>query len=248
MRILFFDIETSPIGAWTWGLFEQDIPLHHIFQDSFIICAAWQWNDQKKIHSVSLLDDLGRFNKDYTDDYHVVKEIHRQIQSADVIVGHNVKHFDWKRFMGRVIFHKLPPLNIPAMVDTLTEARKYGFTSNKLDYLGRHLGVDRKLGKESGLWPRAATGDKAAIKKMVIYNKGDIPPLVGLYKRLRPYMTTHPNYNLYTNSMCCPKCESASFQKRGYRRTAVSIFQRYQCNDCHGWFESTASIKRVKVK
>lgn len=248
MRIVFYDIETSPLIACTWGLWDQTIPTSSILQDTFIICAAWQVHGQSKIYSVSVLDDRPRFKKDHTDDYHVVKALHRLFSTADVIVGHNANQFDWKRFMGRVIYHKLPPLNIPQMVDTLKEARKYGFTSNKLDYLGKHLKVDQKLGKETGLWPKAAQGDKAAIKKMLVYNRGDIPPLVGLYERLRPYMTTHPNFNLFSNAICCPRCESNSFQRRGYRRTAVSMFQRYQCNECLGWFESTAAIKRVRIK
>ena len=248
MKIALYDIETAPLISCHFGLWDQTIPTSSILQDTFIICAAWQILGKKKIHSVSVLDDPERFKADHTDDYHVVKALHNLFSSCDVIVGHNANNFDWKRFMGRVIYHKLPPLNIPAMVDTLKEARKYGFTSNKLDYLGKHLGVDQKLGKETGLWPKAAQGDKAAIRKMLKYNKGDIPPLRGLYERFRPYMTNHPNYNLYGNSMCCPKCDSKEFQKRGYRRTAVSMFQRFQCNKCDGWFESTVSIKRVKVK
>jgi hypothetical protein len=245
---LLYDIETSPLIAATFGLWEQNIPHTNIIQDTFIICAAWQWHGKKRVESVSVLDDPKRFKKDHTDDYHVVKTLHGLIQQADVIVGHYANSFDWKRFMARVVYHKLPPLNIPVMIDTVKEVKRFSFTSNKLDYLGAHLGVERKLAKDTGLWLGAARGEADKIKKMVVYNRGDLPPLAGLYDRLRPYMTNHPNHNLFTNGHCCRNCGSESFQKRGYRRTAVSVFQRYQCNDCHAWFESKHSIKRASFK
>lgn len=248
MKILFYDIEVAPIIGATWGLYEQNLRYENVIQDSFIICASWQWDDHKRIHSASVLDDPKRWVADHADDYHVIKKLREVIGLADVIVGHNANNFDWKRFMARVVKHRLPPVSVPIMIDTLREARKFKFTSNKLDDLCRHLGLERKMKVNPEIWLKAAQGDYKAIKSMVAYNKDDIPPLITLYKRLRPYMTSHPNYNLHTNAPCCPKCGSSEYQSRGFYRTNVSVFRRYQCNDCAAWFRSGVSIKRSNLR
>lgn len=249
MRCLFLDIETSPLLLAAFGIYDQHrIPYDHVFQESFMICAAWQWLDEKRISSVSIIDDVPRWAKDHTDDYHVVKSLYDQIVMADVVIGHNIKQFDMKKFMGRVVYHKLPPFNPPQMVDTLKEARKCKFTSHKLGDLGKYLKLGNKLETEKGLWLRAAQGDARAIKAMVKYNRGDIPPLVKLYERLRPYMVRHPNRNLFSDVACCPKCGHTKYQQRGWTYTAVSQYRKYQCLGCHGWFSGATLGKRVLLK
>lgn len=250
MHVLFFDTETAPIITATYALYDVSIPYTNVLQDWFFICAAWSWNESEKLYSTSLLDDPKRFIKDHTDDYAVVKRLHDAISEADVVVAHNLHGFDYKRLEARIIFHKLPPLKRPLMVDTLKEARKFGFTSKKLDSLAKQLGLRRKEQVEKDLFVKASQGDVKAIRGLIRYNKNDIPPLKDLYLRLRPYMQNHPNGNLFRGKDidCCPKCNSTDFQARGFIYTATTKKPRYSCKDCQSWFCSTKSIKRVRVK
>ena len=49
-KILFLDIETSYSIMASWGLFPKFIPHENIIQEWHIICAAWKWRGQKKVH------------------------------------------------------------------------------------------------------------------------------------------------------------------------------------------------------
>lgn len=256
MKILIFDIETSPIIAPTFSLFNKNPTSHeHIIQDWFMYSVAWKFLGKKKIHAVSLLDDKERFKKDHTDDYHVVKTMHDVLSDADLIVGHNVDAFDWKKLNTRFIYHGLPPLPKIRSVDTLKIAKKeFKFTSNKLDYIAQYLGVGAKMETPKGLWNRALMGDKAALKTMVEYNKQDVQVTEDVYLKLRPFYTVHANLSTVDdkhNGACkCPKCNSENLNKRGTAKTNAGVFQRYQCQDCHGWSrgrENLASKKHTGV-
>lgn len=250
--ILFWDTETAPLIGCHWGLYEQNISYPNVIQDWFIISAAWKWQGSKKTNSVSVLDDPKRFLKNHADDYYVVKAVHDAISEADIIVAHNNDGFDYKKFMARVIYHKLPPIKRLLMVDTLKEARRYAFSSRKLDDLCSHLSLARKLQNEPGLWPRAASGDKGAIRAIVRYNNRDIPPLEQLYDRLLPYMPRHPNHNLFRGDgvECCPNCGSTVFKKKGFRYTSVGKFQSFECQNkkCRARFQSGKTVKRVSMR
>ena len=247
---LILDIESSLDILAAYGLREQYHSPENLIQDWFIICFAYKWLGGKRIYSYSILDDIKRWVADHTDDYSVVKRMHEVVSECDVIVGHNMARFDWRKFMARVIYHGLPPLNKPAIVDTLKEARKLAsFTSNKMSYLAKHLKVEHKLEHAGDMWIRILSGDAKALKEAVAYCRGDIVTTEALYLRLRPYMETHPNHNLWRGDgiECCPKCGSESFQHRGFRNNTTTRIRRYQCNECFTWF-SGSSVKRVKIK
>jgi len=48
-KILVFDIETAPILAYTWGIWDQNIALNQIKQDWFVISWSAKWLDDKKV-------------------------------------------------------------------------------------------------------------------------------------------------------------------------------------------------------
>lgn len=250
MRILFFDTETSPIIAAVFGLYDQNIPYRHVIQEWFILCAAWKWLGEDNIKTVSVLDAPKRFKADPTDDYHVIKTLHALIEDADALVAHNLNKFDWKKFMARVVFHGLPPVKKPVMIDTLTQSRQLGFSSRKLDDLGTHLNLGNKLQNEPGLWVKAAQGCRDSIKKLVVYCAGDIPPLENLYIRLRPYMPGGFNMGHYSNAPCCPACGSTDYNKKGLRHTNAGVYHRYRCNEtaCRKWFTSKKSIRTLEMR
>jgi hypothetical protein len=129
--------------------------------------------------------------------------------------------------------------------------------SNKLDYLGKLLGVGRKIKTEPGLWMRVLNGDSKAVKEMIPYNVQDVLLLRDVYLKLRPYTKNHPNLELY-GIEGCPYCGHTHVQSRGTEiakdkgtHKAVSrIYRRFQCQnpECGGWFRSATNEKGVKPK
>jgi predicted RNA-binding Zn-ribbon protein involved in translation (DUF1610 family) len=243
-----YDIETSPLLlAGGFGLYDQNFKHENIVQDWFIICASWKWYGEDEIYNVSVLDDPKRFKKNHTDDFIVAKKLSEIIQGADFIVAQNGDNFDIKKLGARLIYHGLPPMPKTPSCDTLKEARKFKFTSNRLDYLGQHLCHTGKIETPKGLWQKAMFGDVDAIRTMVEYCDGDIVLLEKVYEKLRPYMTNHPNMNLFQRTeMCCPTCGSPHIVREGYRYTRSTKQQRYKCTPCGAWFYGS-SIKLKPV-
>lgn len=247
MRILLLDTENAPNYAVTWGIHEQRLRYADIEQEWFFLSAQWQFMDENKVSYVSILNDVKRFIKDHTNDYIVVKKIHDLLQSCDVVVGHNIKRHDLAKFEAKMIEHDLPPIDMPYIVDTLTWARKFGFTSRKLGDLCSKLGLVSKLDHEPGIFKLAGRGDVKSIRKIVRYGIGDIPTLKALYLRLRPYIKNHPNHNKFKNYPCCPSCGSVKFHKRGTNRDGT--LQTYACSaiDCRARFQDT-SKKKIPIR
>ena len=86
--ILIWDIESSYIEARVFGVGKQIIPATAVVRDKHLFCVCYQWYGEKKIHSISILDDPKRFAKDHHDDYYVVKEMHKVLLQADAHVAH----------------------------------------------------------------------------------------------------------------------------------------------------------------
>lgn len=247
-KILLWDIETSPLLMASFTRYDLHVPYSMVLQEWFVICAAWKWLDGKKINGVKITDNKKRFDKDYTDDYHVIQKLAEMVGQADILIAHNGDHFDWKKFTARLIYHKLPMPRRPIMIDTLKLSKEHNFTSNKLDDLGTHLSLGNKKSTSLGLWKRAMRGDKKAIKEMFQYNKGDIPPLENLYLKLKPYTKSLPNMNLWCRDESCPRCMSKNYLKKGLVRTTTQIYQEYRCKDCYHYFKGKKALVRKDLR
>lgn len=242
-KILIYDIETMYNIVANWRLFDEYTPHTNILKERYILSACWKWLGEKKIHSVSVLDDPKRFAKDPADDKYVVGVLHRILSEADVVVAHNGDHFDNKFVNTRVLYHKMKPVAPYTSIDTYKVAKaKFMFNSNKLDYLGKFLGFGGKTETETGLWLKVLGGDKKAIKDMIAYNKRDVELLENVFNALRPYMPNHVNRELF-GGVGCPRCGSKHIQSRGTHKAITKIYQRYQCQGCGGWFRELKAEK-----
>lgn len=245
LRIGFMDIETNMNIVGTFSLYPESINYENILQEWYIIAACWNILGEDTVYSTSVIDDPKRFKKDHTDDYHVVKTLRDALSEIDVLVGHNIKKFDIKKFNARLIFHKLPPLPNLLFVDTLTEIKKIAaYNSHRLDYLGKHLLGKGKIQTEKGLWLKVLAGNRQAVRDMVTYCKGDVVVLKELYLLLLPYMKSHPN--IATPDTCnCPKCNHNKATKRTVKVRASGLrFQQYQCKNCGSYFLDKKALNK----
>lgn len=244
MRILYWDIETSLQPVAVFQLAHNDwIDPSNILSERYIICGSWKWDDEEKVHSVSVLDDPKRYAEDPHDDYHVVETLHEILSQADTIVHHNGDSFDKRYLETRALFHGFDPLPPTSTVDTYKVAKqKFMLNSNKLDYIGRLLGVGKKISTSHRLWLKIMNGDRGAVKEMVEYNKQDVNLLEKVFKKLRPYMQNHINRELFGFSGC-PRCGCKKIQSRGVHRAITKLYQRWQCMGCGGWFRTLKAEK-----
>lgn len=236
-KILILDIETSPALTATFSLYPESIPYTSIVQDWFIICAAWKELGVKKVDSVAIKEPL--------DDYAVCQKLGEVISGSDIIVGHFLSSFDYKKINARLMFHGLPPIAPVHQIDTLKEIKKIAsFTSNKLDYLTKHLIGQGKQETSSGLWLRAMKGDKKAIKEMLAYNVVDVERTEELYVYIKPYLKSHPHIGAMAGAdknCSCSKCGSTEMRFVKNRFTAAGIAKKqYQCFKCKSY--STFSV------
>ena len=89
-------------------------------------------------------------------------------------------------------------------------------------------------------------GNMKSWKTMIKYARQDVDLLRDVYLALRPWMTNHPNLNIFSKEHACPTCGSYNLQRRGVRTTKVSVYQAWQCNDCRSYSRSRLAEKTEK--
>lgn len=234
-RILIYDIETSPLITYTWQTYQTDVI--EVIQDWQILCFAYKWLGEKKIHIVSQ-DDYKSYKPGVVDDINVVKDLHKLFNEAQGVVAHNGDRFDQRKSMARFIQHNLDPPSHYKQVDTKKIASRYfGFTSNRLSDLAKYLGVDEK-GSPGGFetWKGCMGGDKKAWRKMKKYNIQDVNVLEQIYLKLRAWDKNGlPMNMLEDRPSACPLCgEICSMKKNGSYVSKTGRWQVWQCSSCGG--------------
>jgi hypothetical protein len=234
-RIAFYDLENAPSLGWYYDRWKEG----NIVQDEqewFLLSFAWQWADEKKIHCRALCD-YPSYEKNKTDDSHLVKDLHKLFDDADILIAHNGDRFDRRKANARFLGCNLPPPSGYKTVDTLKVARRqFMLTSNKLGDLGDFLGLGSKIPTIGfKLWRRCIDGDPKAWALMKQYNRRDVGLLRGVYEKLLPWIPNHPDMRVYTGKVTCRNCGSADIQMRGEERTLTTTKQRYQCKSCNHW-------------
>lgn len=230
MKILLIDIETSPNLADVWGLWQQNVGLKQLHQTSEMICFAAKF--------------IGQDETFFSSTFHYGKKemlslLHNLLSESDVVVHYNGRKFDMRIINREFITNGMLPPPGYRQIDLMLECKKhFRFESNKLEYVVKALGVGEKIDTSlvGGhlLWKRCVEGDFQAWELMKEYNIHDTLLLEPLYYKLLPWISGHPNYNLYGENdvPVCPSCGSDHLIKKGFAYTAVSKFQRYICKDC----------------
>jgi hypothetical protein len=203
-KILFIDVETLPNIAWTWGKYDQNVL--GFAQQTCIATFAAKWRG-KGVFSRALPGYKGYKPLSY-DDKALVQDLWKVLDEADIAVAHNGKDFDFRVITGRFLFHGMQPPSPYKIVDTkLISSRVARFNSNKLDDLGQHFGLGKKIKTDFDLWLGCMRGDLECWRKMAKYNMQDVILLEQIYDRFLPFIADHPNQALYRqDGEVCPKC------------------------------------------
>jgi hypothetical protein len=251
-RALVLDIETAPIEAYVWGLFDQNIALDQVKEDYSILCYCGWWLGEKK----PITDHTGgRGAKKVRDDRKLMQGLWDLLDEADIVIAQNGQQFDIKRINARLIIHGFKPYSPIKIVDTLLSAKKhFGFQSNKLAYLSKVLANTKKSEHKKfpgfSLWTACLADDPAAWREMIAYNVIDVKSTAEVYERMLPWISSHPNLGAYVQDKDprCPKCESKKLQRRGYSVTQQGSYERWHCQSCGGWARGKTSAMDSKVR
>lgn len=239
-RILLLDIETAPIMAHVWGIWEQNVGLNQIHTDWHILSWAAKWYGEKEV----IYRDQ-RNVRNIENDINLLNELWVLLDEADIIVTQNGKAFDQKKIFARFVLNGFTPPSPFKHIDTKQIAsRHFGFTSNKLEYLTsklckKHKKLKTKKFQGFELWKACISGNEKAWEEMERYNKLDVLSLEELYEKLIPWDNSI-NFALYSDnpSLLC-SCGSTSFIKKGFCYTSAGKYQRYRCRKCGAQMRST---------
>lgn len=237
---LLFDIEsTFRVGSF-WGQ-AWETSINEVIEQTQVLSYSAKWLGGR--HVTKGWPDYPGYKPKIREDTKIVQDIHKLFNEADFVVAHNGRRFDFKVVNSRFAFHGLKPPQPYKTVDTLVEAKKhFDLPSYKLDFICDYFGIGRKLPHQGfPMWKGCIAGNKKDWATMLRYNKHDILLLEGVYKLLLPYMATHPNYNLFAGTLDrCPNC-GGNIQRRGFRVSRVSRFQRFECQGCGAWSSKPSS-------
>lgn len=236
-KTLILDIETAPIAAHVWGIWQQNVALDFIRADWYILSFAAKWVGKRNVFYF----DQSKA-PDIEDDKLILEALWVLLDEADIVVAHNGRKFDLRKINARFLLNGMKPPSPYKIVDTLEIAKKtFAFSSNKLEFLTGTLCTTKKLKHKRfpgvELWVEVLKGNPLAWKEMKRYNVRDVTSLEELYLLMRPWNATQPNAGVFVDGLepVCAKCGSKHLEKRGVSRTQVGVYQRYQCKDCGGW-------------
>lgn len=233
-KILFLDIETAPILAYVWSIWEQNVGLNQIEKDWHILSWSAKWIDSNKV----IYADQSKA-RNLEDDSKILKQLWYLMDEADIIVTQNGVQFDQKKIFARMLMCGMQRPSSFKHIDTKQIAsRVFGFTSNKLEYMTDKLNKKYKKLKHAkfagfDLWKQCIAGNPAAWREMKKYNMYDVLALEELYYKLMPWANNLPNINVYTDTLkpIC-YCGSKEFKLQGFSYTSTGKYQRHKCKKC----------------
>lgn len=178
MRIVAWDLETTNLGA-NFGR---------------ILCCSFKPITEKQNAKPYTFrgDDPEYANPDdIIDDGDLALAIRDELESYDIIVGHNSKLFDSKFLNARLLKAGHAPRQPRFHVDTMWIVRTHFRMSSKLDNVQKMLGLpEEKTPISWDDWARAQTYNKKAMDEVVKHCEQDVKVLEEAYWKLVPSIRT----------------------------------------------------------
>jgi len=169
-------------------------------------------------------------------------------EEADFVIHYNGKKFDVPTLNREFLIEGFTPPSDYHQIDLYQVVKsQFKLESYSLKFVLKMLDLENKLeNKGMELWTGVLAGNREDQKLMKEYNIQDVEIMPALYEVLQPWVKSHPNramWNSDKSELTCPNCGGHSLIKWGTRKTRVSEYQRYRCNDC-----GTTSRGRKKMK
>lgn len=241
-KILILDIETSPMKAWVWNRWKENIYLEQTIQEWFMLSWSAKWLNEDNTFGYVLTP----YEVANEDDFRILKELHKVLNEADIVIAHNGKKFDIPKINTRFTLNNLSPTSPYKQIDTLEVVKKqFGFSSNSLDALATFFGVENKDPHDFQLWKECMEGNEASLTRLLKYNKKDVEILEKVYLKLRPWIKGHPNINVIIDSenSVCPHCGSTNVETiEGSYNTQHYKYPVYRCTSCNAVFRSKERV------
>lgn len=239
-KILLLDIETAPMLAYVWGIWEENIGINQIVKEWSVLSWSAKWVNEDKIMYMD-----NRKSRDIENDKKLLEGMHALLSEADIVITQNGVRFDIPKLKARFARHGMKPVKPFKQLDTKIMCKgQFALTSYKLEYMAEFFKLktrkftdkDKKFPGFS-MWRECLLGNTAAWREMERYNKQDVIVLEELYHRLAPWNNKQINMGVFSTSEdhSCNSCGSENLQKRGYRVTTGGKYQAYQCQDCGHW-------------
>ena len=248
-RVTFIDVETAPAIVAAFNRYDVNLTQKHILKEGgWLISIAWA-DSSGKVESLVLNPDEAI----RADDFRIACKLQRVIDNTDILVGHNIKKFDWKVIKTCLLRNGLVLTHQPKIVDTLEIARRnFKFASNKLGDLGVILGIDTVKGDPGGIetWIACTEGNSKALTKMKVYNEGDVELLRKVYNKIIAWSNQLPNQNLYSKYgiQGCTNCGSSEVYPTSNKvSTPSKLHVEHMCASCGHLMRETPSGKLVNI-
>jgi hypothetical protein len=251
-RILILDVERldgiSEQHWWDRG----DLKNRYIHYETVIrqprttiVCAKWY--DRPDVIQLAEWDRGGR--KAF------LRNVHRLMSQADVIVGHHVDGADVPWLLGDLhIEAGLPPLPPFKTVDTLKVLRrqfKSGAPFKSLDAFCQIAGIPSKTDEyDRNRMERAVTEKSVEDReRLVAYCTGDVLATQGLFDFLRPHIKNHPalfidGKDKYTS---CHRCGHDTEPTAKRYVANVMTYSMRKCVACGGYSRISVEPERMSI-
>lgn len=240
LKVLFFDIEVSPIKAMVWNLQPRWIAENQVSEYGRILCFAAKWLGTDKI----IYKETRTKN-----DKQVTKDLIKLFDQADIVCGHNSQSFDVKWVTARALGHGIDPPSPFKNADTYRIAKKeFKLPRNSLSYLAEYLKVSPKSKHPDFpgmvLWTECEKGNKAAWEEMKSYCIQDVETQEQVYYKLRAWDSNkQTNFSIFRDDTipACPQCGSVNLQRVQEILTGTQLYEGYRCLNCKSWARSRNS-------
>lgn len=232
-RILVLDIETARmiVGIWNLG-WKLTVGPDQMLKDWFIYGWSAKWLGS----AITMSDFTTPEEALARTDKRICTSLWDLLEEADAVITHNGIKFDHPKIESRFLENGLGPVSSYATIDTYKAvSKRMGFSSNKLDYLGKTLAGQQKMNTTYSLWIECEQGVPEALTYMETYCKADVNLLEQVYYIVRPWIKGHPNLAVLMNTdkAVCPTCGSDSLTKiDGLYTTQQGAYTMVRCNTC----------------
>jgi hypothetical protein len=247
INLVLFDLETSPALAATFSLGESHITDEHIIEGTEPKIFTMQYingldSNVKYLQARITKGDDGWLQ---IDDSELLEKGVRILNSADIVLGQNIKSFDIKIFQERLKLLRLTPLNPEFVMDTLSISRKsFRPMSHSLDHRSRMYGLGGKIKMSIRDWKDLITGKTSLKDKMIPYGVKDAVDNNIIFWNDLPYSdlpktTVYKIRELIQAEQKCTKCEEKRQSKFEVYKTSVKGVKGYKCKKCQYFWEVT---------